>query len=162
MTSSSSFDRPSCLQPAQHAAVQALCLSFEKGDDDSKQVFIRDQLDIILKDVVIEWRLCPKEVGIHPSNRDQEGMTPAGVWLRGARILASGFSHHAIGKLWAFEDHPVKKHIAAHTIASTAHDARFAKFSPNDVKVGLGNWTHSNQFRVHGGGCHGVFVEGRG
>ena len=80
-----------------------------------------------------------------PGNRNSDVMTSKGVWLRGKRILASGFSKAAAGTLYAFEDHPVKQHIAKHTIAATNTD-EFGTFNLTTVKVGPGNWTHSNQF----------------
>ena len=98
------------LKPGEHQEMKLLRLEFEKGDEHSKQVYIRDELDDIFKPYLIEWRLRPMEVGIHPLNRDEDGMSPLGLWLRGGRILANGFSYKAIGKLWAFENHhPAKK-----------------------------------------------------
>ena len=94
-------------------------LEFEKGNEQSKQVYIRDQLDSILAPVFFKMRLHPHEAGIHPFNRDEDAMTPSGVWTRGARVIASGFSFAAMGKLWAFEDHPIKKHISRHTVEVT-------------------------------------------
>jgi hypothetical protein len=133
------------LKANEHLEVQKLCAEFERGDDGSKQVYIRDQLDEIFKPYMLPWRLLPKQVGIHPLNRDEAAMTPAGVWLRGGRILASGFSFKAIGKLWAFEDHPVTRHIQKHTLKVTSGDPLFATMN-EDVKVGPANWTHSNHF----------------
>jgi hypothetical protein len=135
--------------------VSLLCLEFEKGDEHSKQVYIRDQLDDIYKPYFIEWLLRPMEVGIHPLNRDEDGMTPLGVWLRGGRILASGYSYKAIGKLWAFEDQQVKTIIQRHTMACAQNDPRFGSFATGDVKVGPANWT-LEPVRLHGLGQHTV------
>ena len=52
----------------------------------------------------------------------------------------------AIGRLWAFEDHPQHKLIAKHTVAVTKDDPCFGNFDEDVVKVGPANWTHSNQF----------------
>ena len=73
-------------------------------------------------------------------------MSPAGAWLRGARILASGFSKQAIGRLWAFEDHPKLRHIEQHSLKITGGDPSFAKFQKGDIKVGPANWKRSNLF----------------
>ena len=94
---------------------------------------------------MLKWRLFPDEVGIHPGNRNSDVMTAMGVWLRGKKILASGFSKASIGTLYAFEDHPLEQHIAKHTIAVTNAD-EFGTFDLTTVKVGPANWTHSNQF----------------
>jgi hypothetical protein len=130
----------------EHHKVQKLCLEHEKGDEQSKQVFIRDQLDDIFGPYFLKWRLMPKQIGIHPCNRDQDEMTASGVWIRGSRINASGFSFKAIGKVWGFEDHPTKQHIAKHTMKVTTQDPKFASFDAGEIKVGPANWTHSNQF----------------
>ena len=50
-----------------------------------------------------------------------------------------------MGKLYAIEDHPTNRHIALHTIAVTKAD-EFGNFDLMAVRVGPGNWTHSNQF----------------
>lgn len=95
---------------------------------------------------MLHWRLHPDQVGIHPQNRDNsEDMTSNACILRGKKILPSGFSFKAIGELWSFEDHPVHKHIAKHTSKVLGSDPGFAP-ACEDIKVGPGNWTHSNQF----------------
>ena len=134
------------LTSEDHQKVRKLILEFEKGDDDTKQVYIRDGLDEIFAPHLMQWRLLPKQIGIHTENRDHDMMSPAGVWLRGGKINNSGFSPLARGKVWAFEDHPIKKHIEKHTLAVTSADKRFGSYQPGDVKVGPANWTHSNQF----------------
>ena len=136
------------LSSQDHAKVRALIVQFEKANDDTKQVYIRDQINDIFQEGghLLQWRLTPKQVGIHPANRDQAEMNAAGCWLRGGRIANSGFSPQARGKVWAFEDHPQRKHIERHTLSVTNADPRFGKFQPGDVKVGPANWTHSNQF----------------
>ena len=95
--------------PAEdHQKVRQLILEFEKADDDTKQVFIRDALNEIFAKHIMDWRCLPKQLGIHPENRDHDLMSPAGAWLRGRRIVNSGFSPLARGTVWAFEDHPTK------------------------------------------------------
>ena len=122
-----------------------LGIDFRQGTDVSKQVFIRDEAARHLLKFMLEMRLHPREVGIHPGNRDKLGITSRGVWLRGGKIIASGFSFEAMGKLYAFEDHPINRHIAKHTVAVTMSDA-FGDFDLTEVRVGPGNWTHSNMF----------------
>ena len=72
-------------------------------------------------------------------------MTANGVWIRGARVVASGFSFSAIGAPYAFEDHPTKQHIAKDSVDNTK-GAEFGTFDVQSVKVGPANWTHCNQF----------------
>ena len=133
------------LSPSAHQQMLKLGIDFRKGTDDSKQVFIRDEAARHLSKHMLEMRLHPREVGIRPGNRDEEVITPRGVWLRGGKIIASGFSFEAMGKLYAFEDHPINRHIAKHTVAVTMSD-EFGDFDLMEVRVGPGNWTHSNQF----------------
>ena len=134
------------LSAADHETVRKLILDFEKGDDSSKQVYIRDALDEVFKPHYLMWRLLPKQIGIYPGNRDFDAMTAAGVWLRGGRVYSSGFSQLAIGTIWAFEDHPKRKHIEKHTLKVTRADPRFGQYEEGEVKVGPANWTHTNQW----------------
>ena len=110
------------LTDEQHAQVRSLTLEYSKGDEKTKQVYIRDQLDELLRPYVMRWRLMPKEIGIHPANRDGAAMTAFAAQLRGARILESGFSAQAIGKVWCVEDHPRSRHIEKHTLNVTSND----------------------------------------
>ena len=133
------------LSASAHQAMLQLGLDFRKGTDDSKQVFIRDEAARHLFDFMLKMRLHPHEVGIHPGNRNKEKITAPGVHLRGGRIIASGFSHKAMGTLYAFEDHPTKRHIALHTVEATKSD-EFGNYDLMAVRVGPGNCTHTNQF----------------
>ena len=135
------------LKAEEHAAVQRLCLEYLSGDEHSaKHVSIRDDLADIFAPYILNWRLHPDQVGIHPQNRDgTEEMTADACVLRGKKIVASGFSFAAIGDLWSFEENPVTQAITKHTHSVLASDKGFAP--PCEViKVGPGNWTHSNQF----------------
>ena len=133
------------LAPSAHQQMLKLGIDFRKGTDESKQVFIRDEAASILAKFMLKMRLHSSNVGIHPANRDTETITPRGVWIRGAKIVASGFSFAAMGKLYAFEDHPVKRHIAKHTVSITKSD-EWGDFDIMEVRAGPGNWTHSAQF----------------
>ena len=94
----------------------------------------------------MRWRLMPKEIGTHPANRDGAAMTAFAAQLRGARILESGFSSQAIGKVWCVEDPPRSRHIEKHTLNVTSSDSAFGSYEAGTVRVGPLNWTHSNQF----------------
>ena len=133
------------LSQDEHQAMVRLGIDFRQGTDVSKQVFIRDEAARHLSKFMLKMRLHPREVGIHPRNRDRSGITPRGVWIRGGKILASGFSFAAMGTLYAFEDHPNKQHIAKYTVEKTKSD-QFGNFDISEVRVGAANWTHSNQF----------------
>ena len=133
------------LSQDEHQAMVRLGIDFRQGTDVSKQVFIRDEAAKHLSKFMLNMRLHPKEVGLHPRNRDRTGITPRGVWSRGGKIIASGFSFEAMGKLYAFEDHPTKRHIAKHTVEKTKSD-QFGNFDIMEVRVGSANWTHSNMF----------------
>ena len=136
----------SSLLPHEHDRVKRLCLQFEVGGDDAKNVSIRDDIADIFKSYIMKWRLMPDEIGIHYDNRDStELMHPSAAQLRGKRILASGFSFYAIGTLWAMEDNPETQAIARHTEKVLSSNPEFAPASV-PVKVGPLNWTHSNQF----------------
>ena len=87
------------LSTADHQKVLQLGLDFRKGNDESKQVYIRDQLVAIFDKWLLSMRLHPDEVGIHPGNRTSDEITSNGVWIRGRKIIASGFSFASMGTL---------------------------------------------------------------
>ena len=103
------------LSHENHVLVQKYCLDYEKGNEDSKNVFIRDKLDEIFQPHYLHWRLTCDEIGVSPANRDNDLMSASGCWRRGAKVLDSGFSEAAIGTVHCFEDHPSKLHISKHT-----------------------------------------------
>ena len=138
-------DMVSKLSPSAHQAMLQLVLDFRNGTDDSKQFFIRDEAARHLFDFMLKMRLHPHEIGIHLGNRNKEGITARGVWIRGGRIIARGFSFKSMGTLYAFEDHPTKRHIALYTVAATKAD-EFGNYDLMSVRVGPGNCTHTNQF----------------
>ena len=137
---------PCHLGEADHEKVKRLGLEFQKANDEAKNVFIRDELDTIFAPHQMKWRLHPWELGIHPVNRDWTPMTAPGCTLRGGKILQSGFSYQAMGKLWGFEDHPQTKFIEKNTIKITSSDERWHKVTPGDIRAAPTNWTHSNCF----------------
>ena len=133
------------LSRADHEKMLQIGIDFRKRSDETKQVFLRDEALKVLSKIVRKTKLRAHQIGIHPGNRDTEKMTSSGVWLRGGKIIQSGFSYEAIGKLYAFEDHPTHRHIAKHTMDVTQSD-EFADYDENEWIVGPTNWTHSNQF----------------
>jgi hypothetical protein len=133
------------LKQAEHQSIQKLILEFLSGDDRlGKNVSIRDDMQDLLKPYVLQWRLHPDQVGIHPANRDNLKITSQGCVLRGKKVLPSGFSFKAIGELWAFEDHPTGA-IGKYTNEVLVGDQGFAP-PCESIKVGPANWTHTNQF----------------
>jgi hypothetical protein len=133
------------LPQIDHEKMLQIGIDFRKRSDDTKQVFLRDEALRCLSKVVRKMNLRAHQIGIHPGNRDTEKMTSRGVWLRGGKIIQSGFSFEAMGKLYAFEDHPTHRHIAKHTMSVTQSD-EFADYDENEWIVGPTNWSHSNQF----------------
>ena len=113
------------LTPEGHQRVTMLGLDFAKADTRSMFVYIRDELVIQFADHILEMRLHPREVGIIPSNRASGDITARGVWVRGKRVIQSGFSYSAIGTPYAFEDHPKKTpHRQAHYADDRASGVR--------------------------------------
>ena len=133
------------LQTEQHHMLMQIGLAFKASTVTTKIVYLRDEAWKICKGYIMKWRLQPREVGIHPSNRTSGKMTAKGVWVRGRRIYESGFSFDAIGRPYAFEDHPKNRHIAKNTLDVTS-SAEFGNFEEEAIRVGAANWTHSNQF----------------
>ena len=85
-------------------------------------------------------------VGIHPSNRDNEGISWKRVETRGAQIHSLGFSWSACkNDCVAFEDDPATLAIARHTMRVTAMSNRFATYDEAAIKygsVGAGHLNH--------------------
>ena len=119
---------------------------FGQGDEESKNVAIRDTLSDIFEPHMVPMRLLPKQIGVMPTNRDGDLMTVAGVYLRGQKVLDSGMSEIARGRVWCFEDNPKTKEIEKHTRELTTADERFAQFKAGQIRVGSANWIHTNQF----------------
>ena len=71
------------LTPEGHHRVMMLGLDFEKADDKSMFVYIREELVIEFAEHLLDMRLHPREVGIIPSNRTTGDITATGVWVRG-------------------------------------------------------------------------------
>ena len=134
------------LSAREHDVVVQQIQLFKQGDDESKNVAIRDTLSEVFEKYEVPMTLFPKQVGIMPTNRDEDPMTVAGVYLRGKKVLASGMSEISRGKMWLFEDNPKTRTFDNHTRAVTSADERFAQFLPGQVRVGPANWTHTNQF----------------
>ena len=88
------------LSAPDHNKVLSLGLDFQKGSGTTKNVWIRDKLSEVFEKSIVRMRLQPHEVGIHPKNRNQEKTTAKGVCIRGRKVIASGFSHAAIGTLF--------------------------------------------------------------
>jgi hypothetical protein len=136
------------LPPQAHEEVLKLCLQFKIANDDSHNVAIRDRLNVIFKahDKVQPVILKPNQVGILPTNRDGDGITPVGARLRGKRMLQSGVSKNSIGIPWAFEDNPQTRYIEKYTMELTALSKEYAQVKPGEIRVGPANWTHCNHF----------------
>ena len=133
------------LSGSEHGKVMELGLDFQAGNERSKNTFIRDELVLIFDPYLVNMRLETHEVGVHPVNRNDDEITHVAVWDRGVKVIKSGFSFIAIGMPYAFEDNPVTRHIAKHTVAVTS-GVEFCDFVEQNVKVGPANWTHCNQF----------------
>jgi len=96
-----------------------------------------------------------KFVGIHPSNRDNEGISWKRVETRGAKINALGFSWESCkNDCIAFEDDPVTQAIADHTLQVTSMSNRFAKYDKSDIKYGSVGAGHLNHLLISA--CQGV------
>ena len=137
-----------CMLPQNlHEKMLQIGIDFRKRSDNTKQVYLRDEALKCLLKVVRKVKVRAHQIGIHPGNRDTEKMTSSGVWIRGGKILQSGFSFAAMGQLYAFEDHPTHRYIAKHTMDVTEPE-EFGDFDENEWIVGPTNWSHSNQFAL--------------
>ena len=88
-----------------------------------------------------------KQVGIHPQNRDGEGFSLGRCLSRGMKICTLGFSKTVVqADAYAFEDHPVQKHIANFSLKQNLVYTDMAEYDANVVKIGPAGATHCNHF----------------
>ena len=87
-----------------------------------------------------------KQLGIHPGNRDGEGMKWRRSQARIEKIKKAGCSLAVLTpNLRATEDSPMK-HIEKNTLSQTSSAPEFARYREGDIKAGMLGATHA----VHG------------
>jgi len=93
-----------------------------------------------------EREMHVKSMGVHPLNRDGEGINAARAQTRVETIFKSGFSNKAIEhNLIAMEDHPIKKSIEKFTLLICSRSPTYAAYKKGEVKagtLGAGHATH--------------------
>ena len=115
------------------------------GEDESRIVMLVDKVLSILEGSHQAYRMQipPSLVGIHPANRDGQGVIESEVHSLGAEIVAMGWSKLACKDAVCVEDDSVST-IANFTARITANSERLAH-SPA-VKFGSLSCGHTNQF----------------
>lgn len=122
------------------------------SDFDSDKVGIVATKDLLVKTALesglaYKLQLPAKFVGVHPTNRNGEGLEANRVHSRGALILQAGWSWAAIdSNSIAIEDCPVKKHVARFTCDLCGLSEKFAAYKPEEVKVGSLGAGHANHW----------------
>ena len=88
----------------------------------------------------------PKQVGIHPKNRDGEGFSLLRCISRGKKIKNLGWSWKVVSMdAYAFEDHPTHRHIAKYSAEQNRLYPDMSQFGDN-VKLGPAGATHCNHW----------------
>ncbi len=98
-------------------------------------------------DYAYEMQMCARFVGVHPCNRNGEGLEASRSQVRGSMIVKSGWSWPAVdGNSIAIEDHPTLKQIAKFTIKVTMLNKKFAQYLGCDIKMGSLGAGHCNHW----------------
>jgi hypothetical protein len=111
-------------------------------------VAAKDSLLTIALDnnLAYKLKLPARFVGVHPSNRNGEGLEPNRVHTRGGLIVQSGWSWSAINdNSICIEDSP-NKAIAKFTIGLTKMSPKFASYDEKEVKAGSLGAGHANHW----------------
>ena len=137
------------LSPACHAELKEL-VDRVKGDPDDAML-VSNAAEILnvceRHGQLYETVLHSKAVGVHPKNRDGEGLTVQRAISRGVKFKAVGFVHAIAERdTVGFEDHPVIKHIAKFTMKQCASQPGMAQYIENNIKIGPAGATHCNHF----------------
>jgi hypothetical protein len=117
------------------------------GVEDSVIVYCKEEIMNILLTHKYAYRAQwhAKVVGVHPCNRNGEGI----LWPRAqSRIVKI----RTIGWSWTtsevnavnIEDHPMKKHIAKNTVKICSQSDKFAKYNVDEIKSGSLGAGHCN------------------
>lgn len=122
------------------------------GVEDAVIVYCKEQIITICLEhkyaYLSTWQA--KLVGVHPCNRNGEGL----LWPRAHSRI---FKIRTVGWSWTtseasavnIEDHPTKKHIANYTVKICSQSDKFARYSVDEVKLGSLGAGHCN----HGIAC---------
>ena len=140
------------MSEACKAKLGPLCAQFESSDpDDVAIVGLAEEVIAILKafkhyskDKAI---LSCKQVGVHPKNRDGEGMLLSRVYSRGNKALTVRFSFTVLQRdTIAIEDNPHTKEIEKFTLKQCASIKNSAQYHEGEVTHGPLGATHMNHF----------------
>ena len=91
--------------------------------------------------------LTPKQVGVHPKNRDGEGFKVSRAVSRGVKVKSVGCrmevaERDAIG----FQDHPIHRHVAKYTMLQCQQQPDMAQYDSQSIQIGPAGCTHFNHF----------------
>ena len=135
------------LPQSLHDELAVICKQY-KGEDSTQVVAYMDQILAACRkhNKTNTRHLKALQLGIHPDQRDGQGVHAGRAQTRISSIKASGFSWAAIQpNLIGVEDHPTKCHIASKTMQQIATDNRYAKYVSSDIvggALGAGHAIH--------------------
>ena len=116
--------------------------------DQGKLMAVKDELrDLLLKHDLAEYRRVPPlRMGVHPANRDGQGISDKRAHALMAKIQSTGFSWTACAdNAVAFETNPNANHIDACTVQLSNFLDGLAAYSPGQVVAGSVGAGHLNQ-----------------
>lgn len=132
-----------------HAELHILVMRAVGEPDDSRiRKCTDDMIAVCLKhNYASVQTIHPKAVGVHPKNRDGEGLLLGRAVSRGEKILSVGFSWKVVAlDAICFEDHPGHRQIADFTMDQCAANPGMAQYVRHEVKFGPVGATHCNHW----------------
>ena len=133
--------------PALANELQPICDAYTNVDNTQVCKYKDDIIDACFRHGYASkvWVTC-KQLGIHPKNRDGQGVHCMRAQTRVSNILAVGCSLSAIeANLVAIEDHPMLKRIEAKTLQQCSTNAKYARYKAGEIvggTLGAGHAVH--------------------
>ena len=90
--------------------------------------------------------LQPRQVGVHPSNRDGYGLNAEDVHALGRDILAMGWSWNEVQKAVCMEQSPTAKDIEEFNARLASASSLLPPVTPDSIKYGSLSCSHTNMF----------------
>jgi len=118
--------------------------------EDAKIVILVFQMLGLLGDAgeAFEAEMNPKQMGIHPKNRNGKKMQHASMHKKGMKFYTVGFRLQLCGsdKAIAFENNPTTNDCEQHTINLTSSSNYFASYARGAIRAGSVGCSHLNQW----------------
>ena len=137
----------SVLSTTARAKINDLVAQYKRNKDGVCS--IHADIDKILKSEGAATRESkfPKQVAVHPANRNGQMITASGYQNRGLKMHGVGFVKSVLEReAVAFHDNPFTQKIAHESLKLFQTDPRFASYNLNEIQGGSVGASHANHW----------------